>query len=500
MKLKKKILPVLLSVLFACSSIAGGYLAATAVPVQAAEILEAPQIIAAILALLGVSAIAKDSGSDSTSAVRAGYTAEYEMFMKYAYGCEMYSDKSDAQIDAMIAGWCDDWKHGVAVIGDDAWSLFQSFASSRYKDNSVSGGDSSDSTTKGQMLNFPANYYLLLAANNGTYGYAYCLGYDCPYKAGLVTIGSETYVMTIPQCAIGATYRKAGQGFNGWLDSYQTYLEEFSFDIENKSYGTKEYTRTERTYDDKKCTGYFDMDIDACNLYSVGTFDNFTDAYDYLGGITEEDLKKDNGEDLPASFGIPWLSDGVKDLYDRDTSLGNYDVLGRSGTIDTDGTVAGDRVISLPGVDTLDKVTTGEMSWADYMEKVGAIGIDKVDGITADTPVVKGNTKDNSKTETVKDVYITAPSDGNDFVADLKELFPFCIPFDLIHALKILSADPETPHFEVPVKIHSFGIDVDYTFVLDFEQFNMIAKVLRTVETLGFIVLLIWVTRDLIKG
>lgn len=224
MKLKKKILPVLLSALFACSSITGGYLSSTAVPVQAAEILETPQIIAAILALLGVSAIAKNSGSDSTSAVRAGYTAEYEMFMKYAYGCEMYSDKSDAQIDAMIAGWCDDWKHGVAVIGDDAWSLFQSFASSRYKDDSISGGDSSGSTTKGQMLNFPANYYCLLSVNNGTNGYAYFYGYDCPYKAGLVAIGNKTYVMTIPQCAIGATYRTAGASFSGWMYSYQPFL------------------------------------------------------------------------------------------------------------------------------------------------------------------------------------------------------------------------------------------------------------------------------------
>lgn len=499
MKLKKKILSVLLSVLFACSSITGGYLSITAVPVQAAEILEAPQIIAAILALLGVSAIAKNSGSDSTSAVRAGYTAEYEMFMKYAYGCEMYSDKSDAQIDAMIAGWCDDWKHGVAVIGDDAWSLFQSFASSRYKDNSVSGGDSSDSATKGQMLNFPANYYILRSAHNESFGYSTWYGYDCPYKAGLVTIGSKIYIMTIPQCAIGTTYRMAGGSRNGWLNTYYAFLDGFSFSIKDTDYDSGK-TMEERTYNTKAVADFSEMEMDVCNIYSVGTFNNFADAYDYLGGITEEDLKKDNGEDLPANFGIPWLSDGVKDLYDRDTSLGNYDVLGRSGTIDTDGTVAGDRVISLPGVDTLDKVTTGEMSWADYMEKVGAIGIDKVDGITADTPVVKGDAKDGSKTETVKDIYVTAPSDGKDFVADLKELFPFCIPFDLIHALKILSADPETPYFEVPVKIHSFGIDVDYTFVLDFEQFNMIAKVLRTVETLGFIVLLIWVTRDLIKG
>lgn len=97
-------------------------------------------------------------------------------------------------------------------------------------------------------------------------------------------------------------------------------------------------------------------------------------------------------------------------------------------------------------------------------------------------------------------MYVSAPADGSSFLADLKELFPFCIPFDLIHALKVLSAEPETPYFEIPLSIHTFGIDIDYTFVFDFEQFNAIAKALRTVETLGFIVLLIWVTRDLIKG
>lgn len=82
-------------------------------------------------------------------------------------------------------------------------------------------------------------------------------------------------------------------------------------------------------------------------------------------------------------------------------------------------------------------------------------------------------------------------------VTGLEDIFPFCIPFDIYHFFEALAATPETPHFEIPFNIP--GI-INYTFVIDLSDFNGVAAILRTLETLGFCVGLAFVTRKLIRG
>lgn len=84
------------------------------------------------------------------------------------------------------------------------------------------------------------------------------------------------------------------------------------------------------------------------------------------------------------------------------------------------------------------------------------------------------------------------------WVVDLSKYFPFCIPFDLIHLLNALDAEPQAPRFEFPLKIPAYG--VDYTFVIDLSDFNTVASIFRTFETLLFILGLILLTRHLIRG
>lgn len=89
-------------------------------------------------------------------------------------------------------------------------------------------------------------------------------------------------------------------------------------------------------------------------------------------------------------------------------------------------------------------------------------------------------------------------SESGPFVADLSKFFPFCIPFDLIHLLSVLDADPETPRWEIPFKIPAYG--VDETIVIDLSAFDGVAKIVRLCETILFIFSLILATRGLIKG
>ncbi len=80
----------------------------------------------------------------------------------------------------------------------------------------------------------------------------------------------------------------------------------------------------------------------------------------------------------------------------------------------------------------------------------------------------------------------------------LQKFFPFCIPWDLIHAIKILSKSGVAPRWEIPLRVSAIGLD--YTFVLDLAQFEWLAVIFRTFQTIGFIITLIIVTRNLIKG
>lgn len=83
-------------------------------------------------------------------------------------------------------------------------------------------------------------------------------------------------------------------------------------------------------------------------------------------------------------------------------------------------------------------------------------------------------------------------------VADLTEIFPFCMPFDFVKLINKLDAEPKVPHFEIPVKIKFAKLDE--TIVLDLKEWDSVAKVARTCMTLSFLVGLIFVTRGLIKG
>ena len=88
--------------------------------------------------------------------------------------------------------------------------------------------------------------------------------------------------------------------------------------------------------------------------------------------------------------------------------------------------------------------------------------------------------------------------DNADLLADLKHLFPFCVPFDLVDCFKLFNAEPVTPRVEFP--IHFGIVEKDYTFIIDLEDFNGVAKVCRLMFLIGFIVSLVYATRQLIRG
>lgn len=83
----------------------------------------------------------------------------------------------------------------------------------------------------------------------------------------------------------------------------------------------------------------------------------------------------------------------------------------------------------------------------------------------------------------------------------LSDYFPFCIPFDLIDAVRLLaSKEAVAPRWEWTLDVDLFGYGVHHTFVLDMSQFEDLARVMRVFETLFFVVGLIVITRNIIRG
>lgn len=88
--------------------------------------------------------------------------------------------------------------------------------------------------------------------------------------------------------------------------------------------------------------------------------------------------------------------------------------------------------------------------------------------------------------------------DSSQPVVDLSKFFPFCIPFDLIHLIQALDADPVAPKWTLKLEPPQFP--VEWEVVLDLSEYESLAKIFRTGETLLFVVGLILITRGIIKG
>lgn len=87
--------------------------------------------------------------------------------------------------------------------------------------------------------------------------------------------------------------------------------------------------------------------------------------------------------------------------------------------------------------------------------------------------------------------------EGESYKRDLRLLFPFCIPFDFIHLIQALKAEPETPKFEIPVKLDF--VDVDTSIVIDLSWMDPIMKIWRLGELGLFIVMLMKSTSKMIR-
>lgn len=94
------------------------------------------------------------------------------------------------------------------------------------------------------------------------------------------------------------------------------------------------------------------------------------------------------------------------------------------------------------------------------------------------------------------------------YTADLTKVFPFCIPFDLIHLFEVLDAEPEAPVFKIPIELKVNNpftgksiVDYEDTIKIDLSDYEQPIKVIRIFEVIFFLIGLMLITRShMIKG
>ena len=173
------------------------------------------------------------------------------------------------------------------------------------------------------------------------------------------------------------------------------------------------------------------------------------------------------------------VSPDTQGVIERDGNLDNV------GVADVTGTIVGELTIPVDGITGLDVVSTP------CVGVEGVYPVDIIGGVIlgTDTPI------DGIKPGVVPSV------NGEYTIKGLQELFPFCIPFDLVSLFRTLSADAEAPCFKLPVPVPKKNWEFEYIWIeLDFSKFNSAAKIFRTMELLGFCVGLTLITRNLIRG
>ena len=101
---------------------------------------------------------------------------------------------------------------------------------------------------------------------------------------------------------------------------------------------------------------------------------------------------------------------------------------------------------------------------------------------------------ESDKTVVIDNDSVAPPSDViGAMTLQLKDVFPFCIPFDLYDLLSKFNATPEAPHINISFTLPIVNQQVSYNF--DLSPFNSVASILRTMELVASVVGLAIATR-----
>lgn len=168
--------------------------------------------------------------------------------------------------------------------------------------------------------------------------------------------------------------------------------------------------------------------------------------------------------------------------------------------------------LALPGVNSLaDAISYAlehGMSLSDVLAAAG-IGVGDVArdidyAATIDATLTDEAVSDESIPADKQTVIPIVPSfdvaDAEFTLNGLDELFPFCVPFDIMRIIQFFNAKPKAPKFKWNVPTVKNGSVKKNEVEIDLSAYDGVAEVFRTLELLAFIFGFVLIVRNLIRG
>lgn len=227
----------------------------------------------------------------------------------------------------------------------------------------------------------------------------------------------------------------------------------------------------------------------------------YDDWYDVLGGIANGETTWEqvaNASDvirIGSDTDSPYSRDdaGAWDAYLDGTIVG-YDVDAEGNVVIT---LEDGRTFAIPQDQVAGIEFVNERDKAQELDKDTAFPVSGTLVIPLD-PVIEQDTPANPDDPGGGGGDMKVDPDVSDYTLDFRKLFPFCIPFDIYKAVKLLDAAPTAP-----VVHYKFYLSKSKTYTIDLNlnKFNSVAAILRRMECLLFIIGLATATRRIyIRG
>ena len=253
-------------------------------------------------------------------------------------------------------------------------------------------------------------------------------------------------------------------------------------------------TRSDNTSDELfECSDSFYTDISAyAGLKSVSYDYQFYVPYYWKGKVHNADAKPVTKEEI-------WVHPDLQDTYKNNGKL-EYPQ-------------QAPQPLQIPSIsqltDLANKLKTNPQQSPNSVQEL----IDQLKQNPQPQPTVAPNPNPNPDPNpdpevTPKPDDTTTDVNPDDYKADLRLVFPFCIPFDLVHLIQAFEAEPEAPVFEFPLDLELENpwtgkkiLDYHHVFKLDMSDYEPVIKIFRIFEIIFFIIGLLMITRQqMIKG
>lgn len=475
-------------------------------------VVGAETALAYLLGVLGLSAASAAVYDNRDSIAKWGKTQMSNL-------TDYINEKSEALsvTAASMQTWLEKVGKGTLDKAGAEWTAFKSWVASHYATGGVVD------TVVTDQNDFPATDGAAAVGNwtswefsRGTFTDGYGKGeqFRCfeisgdAQNAFLFTVAAWTGTRTL--YLLGAISLSPDTKFtsyykNVYLDGSERIMSKITYSISGRISPTSNFYYT---------------GVDDCENKEVCTMPNFVGnmgSYNsYLETINDKELGPKAAvaaynKYLAGDFNVPKTkiyteTGGISSAYETGKTLENIDVVGvgaKAGA--TDVAIPWPEDNTLGGI--IGGVISGTNTWQDIIDAIGVGVISKdgakdyvVDDVGVTTREWEYGKDDTGATDKPDEIEVSKDLEAYTF-AGLEKLFPFCLPFDLIDFIGVLDADPQAPCFTFPIKYPTATGWAVYDLVIDLSQFDSVAELLRTMETLLFIVGLTMITRQkMIRG